>query len=309
MATIYGRPKLRIGVWKEAFAFPFRNFFTLVQFSLVPTFIAVALSLAILYYAWPSNMPTGTPEELKRFIDSLNPALNATDLVTVLFGLVIAVCIHRLIILGERPGWIIVRFGRYEIAYVGAFLVFILVTFVVMLPIFALIAAAAFFGLVPAEVFTTNGRLAPEVAQRLMVPGLLFGVGVVVTVIVAAWVQVRLALIFPHAAVTGRISLGVSWNAMKGNFWRYLAAALILGLVLFVLWVVVGGAIFAVVASYLLSSPQLAGNEPVQIGNSLYTALLVYICSLPLYIFGFSMFVAFISYAYADLVDARAAAR
>ena len=302
MASIYGRPKLRIGVWKEAFAFPFRNFFTLLQFSLVPMLIAVAVSAAILYYASPFNMPISTLDELQRYTESKNTALNAISFVTTIFGLVIAVCIHRLIVRGERPGWIIVRFGRYEIAYAGAILVYILVILALLIPIVASVAASVFFGLVPAEVFTMSGPVAPDVAERLKVPGLLFALGVLVTVIVVWWVQVRLALIFPHAAVTGRISLGVSWKAMKGNFWRFVAAILILGLVSLLLWAVVGGAILALAVSYFGSFLSLAANDPAQIGNMLYVMLLAQICMLPLYVFGFSMFVALISYIYADLV-------
>ena len=301
MASVYGRPELRIGVWKEAFAFPFRNFFTLLQFSLMPTLIALALSLAILRYFLPSNMPT-TPEELQPYVEAVNSALNAINFVIVVFGLVVAVCIHRLIVSRERPGWIIVRFGRYEIAYAGAILVFTLVILALLVPLAAGIAASVFFGLVPAEVFTTSGPLDTAVAERLGIFGVLFALGIMVTVIVILWVEVRLALIFPHAAVTGQISLGVSWEAMKGNFGRFLAAILILGLISLVLLGVVGGAIFALATSYFVSFPAPATNDPAQMANMLYGVLLIQLCMMPLYVFGFSMFVALISYIYADLV-------
>ena len=312
MASIYGRPKLRIGVWKEAFAFPFRNFFTLLQFSLVPTLIVVAISVVMLHYAWPSSIPIDTapvPEELERFLNPVHPALSVASFVATILALVIPVCIHRFIVLGEHPGWIFVRFGRYELAYAGAILVYVLVVLAIWMPIAAFIAASVSFGFVPAEIFTASGPLDPAVAGRLGMFVLLVAPGVLITIIVGCWIQARIALIFSDAAVAGRISLGVSWRAMKGNFWRFVAAVLILVLVSSVFWGVVGGVIFAVTANYFGFLSGFATSDPVQFANALYGTFLIYICLSPLYVFAFAMFVALISYVYADLVGARAAAR
>ncbi len=49
--------------------------------------------------------------------------------------------------------------------------------------------------------------------------------------IVLLWPLIRLVLTFPHAAVVGEINFGVSWQAMKGNFWRFILIAIVTGLI------------------------------------------------------------------------------
>jgi hypothetical protein len=95
---------------------------------------------------------------------------------------------------------------------------------------------------------------------------------------------------------------------MKGNFWRFVAAVLILGLILWLLFAVIAGVVFAVGINYFAPMSGPSAGDPVQLGKMLYVTLVFPIVFLPVYMFAFSMIVALISYVYADLVgDIRSA--
>jgi hypothetical protein len=121
-----------------------------------------------------------------------------------------AVGVHRLVLRHEVVSGIPVRLRRYELAYAVT-----LITFVGAEIVFALIAGAV-ASILP-------DRAAPQWMAVLIVV-------VAVIIIVGIWVHVRLALTFPHAALTGRIDPRPSWRAMQGNVYPFISGALMIGL-------------------------------------------------------------------------------
>jgi membrane-anchored glycerophosphoryl diester phosphodiesterase (GDPDase) len=104
--------------------------------------------------------------------------------------------------------------------------------------------------------------------------------------IIYIWLYVKLILALPNAAVTGRISLARSWNALRGNVWRFIGYSLVI-----LLTYMVPIFLLALIGAGLLEAQ---GNPLI----ALVLNLLVIFGSLFL---GVS-FLAYLSYVYRQLI-------
>jgi hypothetical protein len=130
----------------------------------------------------------------------------------------------------------------------------------------------------------------PEQFLLRMAVGLVFG-------IVVIWLCLRLSLMLPHAAVTGRIAPAVSWRAMAGNGWRGFGAWLAVGL---------GAGIAALIAALpgLLFTEVLfpLGQFPIEDSRDLLLRRLYETAvAVPAYGAIAAVYAAFLGYAYKDL--------
>lgn len=121
-----------------------------------------------------------------------------------------AVGVHRLVLRQELVAGIPLRLRRYELAYAGTLILFAAAETLIVLIVGGIVSALG--EPVPAQWMVVLTAAAP------------------VIIIVGIWVHIRLALIFPHAALTGRIDPRPSWRAMRGNVYRFFAGAVVLGL-------------------------------------------------------------------------------
>jgi hypothetical protein len=264
--------KLRIGIFTDAVVFPFANILSLLKLGLIPLIIVMLIN-----YAMSANIDIRadlrmtSPEDMAAFMRAQLPAQVVGSILLLVVGVIYAVGVHRIILRHEYPGWVILRFRRYELAYLGAVVLYVLITTGVQL--FALLALYALG-------FPDFAAQFADLAERA--GGLLF-LAFGALMVFTAWLGLRLLLMMPHAAVTGEISPAVSWRATRGNFWRLFAASLLLVLVLLPIMAV---------ASLLVQGA--LGGVAVPMGRN--------IAMLPISGFIYSMTFALASYAYKELV-------
>jgi hypothetical protein len=274
--------KLRVGgTVKDALLFPFRHPLALLRLGLVPGLIAAAICYALFRAFWPVAAPFDSPQAKQEAFQALLLGWIGINVVLGIVGVIVAVGIHRLIVNGEQPGWVLFRFGRYELAYAGALLAVIIIYSIGPTLVGALLAALTGQDAPPLP--SDGSPTAEQVLAWWEAINPFFILGLVVIGLLL-WLQIRLALIFPHAAVTGRISFGVPWRAMRGNFWRFVGAGLLLMLVLMSMW--------------LLITTIAIGSQPP--GGFPYTGLAL---ALAMFVIMSAIGVAFISYVYRDLVE------
>lgn len=308
MARTEGRRKIKFSNAWEAMLFPFTNLLGLLRLSLLPTLIATAIVFgAYLLLAPDLSLQISTPEDMDRFTRAIFPLMILAWLLYVVVAIIMAVGIHRLILRGERMGWTLLRVRGYELAYAAAAGLFFAAAiaeqyiFVFIGQLFGIVFPAPGGGTSIAEQQEFLNQV-KDLPVAFMVAGVLIGLALI-------WVHVRLALVFPHAAVTGRISLSASWTAMRGNVWRFLLAAVMTAIMTMFLYLVIVlalGLLGGVVAMVVIS---LGGGAPAQIQTETGAMAIVV---FPL-IFGLlsnwlaiAVVVAFVSFAYKDLIDAPA---
>jgi uncharacterized membrane protein YhdT len=298
MADVQNRRTFRVGRFKDAIVFPFANIGSFAKLALFPALIAGALSYLVLRAFWPVDASFDSQEEAKRFMEALNPAINIVYLIVTLAGAVVAVGIHRFIIRGEQPGWVILRLRWYELAYILVPLVFILVQAGIWIVV-ALVALGAAAAVDPALV----GQVLrdPAAIQDLegTLPGSLGLVAIVAFIalfVLVLWTSMRLVLMFPHAAVEGSLSPRFSWRAMKGNVWRFGVATGLFGLATLLPSTLIMAAVAALVIGP--NPGHLGPFSPGTLGFVVIPALVG--------IFISAMAVALLSYIYKDLVTAPA---
>ena len=201
----------KLGIIREAFAFPFMNVLSVTRISLMPWLITEVLYVTLSEFfpqlTWPlfpqlvmSRHSSGDVDPFELIPDLIRAPIT---IIYYAFFAILAVGIHRMIILHERPGWLIYRFGRYELAYA---VTFFLVSALIWVPILVFGQAVASF--------------------RSLGLYWLWS-GYVVYMLIWTVLAIKLLLIYPHAAVTGRISFPTAWAAMKGNFWHSLGVLII----------------------------------------------------------------------------------
>lgn len=203
--------------------------------------------------------------------------------------------IHRLIVKGEEPRRFTLRFGRYELAYWGVAVLFVLAFAVERLALGSLIAlTSAGSELVIATDVPGEPDIEASPFSHLSPMAIAASA---VSVAVIAWLHIRLALIFPHAAVTGRISPALSWHAMAGNFWRMVGAGLLLLLGLIPIYAALIGLPLLLIKWQVATATE---GDPSMQG-------IAHLALLPGALAGFclvvTVFAAFMSYVYKDLVD------
>ncbi len=296
--------KLRIGIFKQAVAFPFRNFGALLRLGLMPGLLALAVTYLVLSAVDLQLPPHPTPENIRPFVKTM---LWLGIVLRIIFGIVLiiyAVGIHRLIIRGEYPDWVVFRFGPFELAYATAVIFFFALyeveRYVFLLPAWGL-------GLIPAALLNPNPLSfePPTMANphpNVLIP--VFVIFVILSVAAAIWLNVRLALIFAHAAVTGKLSLSVPWNAMRGNFWRFVLSVVVVAIVgavlYFVAMILLGPVVGIFPHGFRVSGSSAAGPEPISVAHAIFMAIAF---GLPFGGIFFAMVIALLSYTYKALVE------
>lgn len=266
--------KLGLGIVQDAVMFPFRNPFAVLRLGLFPILIfltaaQIGISHLILFASEMTSSGLGAAALSTVLLLLVYP------LATAAFG----VGISRLIVRGEAPRWAVLRLGRHERAHAATVLLLLLLTVAVQ---------AGFAGL------GWIAELAHDAGFGLArLTGLAFAAVSVAAFAAAFWIYMRLALALPHAAVAGERSLKACWNALDGNFWRFVAAL-----------VIVAG--LGALASLLLMAPlMVAGALATDVlapdyGPWFLTVRTILLMPVTLLIL--SMLIALLAYAYRDLV-------
>jgi hypothetical protein len=274
MAGIQSGRKLPLSIVGQAALFPFENFMAVARLGLPPALISAAI-----LYAASLAAPLVGARPLFRIL---------TLLLEVIVVSVVAVGIHRLILRAEQPEWAIPRLRDYELAYGATVMMFAAMTLVMKGAVQYLAANPAAQGLVQL-LDKLIGWLWSDLYIHLLITGASPGrIAIIVLLVgVVIWPAVRFALVFPHAAVTGQVSFGVSWAATRGNFWRLIGVIVLLSIILYLLSMAFG----LVIATVVLALKNLLGVFIVSLLGLLWIGL------------QFSMFVALISYIYKDLIQ------
>jgi hypothetical protein len=295
------RRKLPIKVFWEAFVFPFTNFGALFQIFFFPSLLLMAIAAAALWLFWPPGADVTTTDGLQGTLLAMSPLLNILNIILVIFSIMFAVHIHRYIVNEEDPGWVLFRFRRYELMY--------LLTAIVIFLCFVLTILAVVGGVM----LLLGVSLDPEMWARLQsgetvqLPvqhGWLFAL-IVALYVLFFWVVVRLVLMLPHAAITGRLSFSTSWRAMKGNFWRFVLACLLFSLLVMALFLLAfGGGYLGFQAISGVTFEPGAQITPEQSRVLFLELMASYSLLAVIGLLYFAMTVALISYTYAYLIGA-----
>jgi hypothetical protein len=291
MASVQGNRKIHMDLVIKAVIFPFNNILGIIRLGLVPTLIASGVIYAAYRAIGPIKWPTQSIGELGQLTQVLLPLSALLSFCSAIVGTLVAVGIHRLILHGERPAWTVIRIRKYELAY-GAIVLTILAA------AYALDAAGRFiFG------FPKPGDLA-VIASKLDAPGTRALIAAVAMIGggLFLWIYVRLILVFPHAALTGEISARKAWAAMRGNFWRFVGASLLLGLISLPIHMVYLWGIHLPLIHWLEGGRVGIGNTSDPISTMLVFGLI----SIPVRGLVVSMFIALVSYVYKHLVQGSA---
>jgi hypothetical protein len=222
-----------------------------------------------------------------------------------LLSAIIAVSIHRLILLDDRrPGtFFYLRLSKQEWLYILAWIVYFVALILAFTPLFG---HMIYIG---GEQLRTANMDDPETAKRVftaMFQDPRTGIALALACLLALVVLVRFGLVFPLIVAEDRLSFGRSWALTRGNFWRLIVfwiLVAILGTVLLLfLMSVVGLAIGGIVLA-LLSGSQAVGAlgvlvlmVPAAIGFLVYFVVAV------------TIFVAALSFSYQALAGETAPA-
>lgn len=273
MAGIQNGRKLSLDALWQAVSFPFKNAMAVVRLGLLPVLIS-----ALILYTASLMAPLIGGRSLLHIIRLM------LDLVV---ASVVAVGIHRLILRTEQPEWTILRYRNYEIAYGATVLIFAGMTVAVRGVIQSLAASPVERGLIE-SLGRLIGWISPQLYIQLLVKGLSPGLVAIVVLLIGAviWPTVRLALVFPHAAVTGQLSFSESWAMTRGNVWRLIGLIVLLAIIVCLIMAL----------GLVITSTFFALNGPL--GFVIFSLLDLVLGGLQ-----FSMFVALISYIYKDLIQ------
>jgi hypothetical protein len=294
MADAQIRRKLRIGRLNDALAFPFQNSLPLLRLGLIPGLAVIVFNVAAF-----SLLP-----RYASAVISLEDARRAAENYQLFYWLwmgvwffaiaVFFVGVCRLILRGERPGWL-PRFRRYELAFLTALALLALLG--------ALYGMAGYAVLSPLDAYLEQQ---PDPASAMLLAAALVEFAVWLLMI---FLYVRLALLLPHATATGVISPAVSWRGTRGNFWRFVLAFLLLLLIAAALWMGLGLVSMVAVAMVEGVLGVLAPGGGVLRGAPLLGTMAIWMLILaPMIGIILAMVMAFLAYAYKDLVQDAAVA-
>ncbi|WP_088344499.1 MULTISPECIES: hypothetical protein [Rhodomicrobium] len=284
-------PDWSVSAPKDAGTFPSRHRGALLRLALVPALLGLVATCGLLLYFggipgqaaplgfrdWPVGLRL-TLLLLRQFAGVLLLVLPI-----LLAAAIIGTGVQRLAVLGEMPGWVIVRFRKYERAYLLVMLLTIAATG---------IALAAFSSMSLTAAHRSAGGLPSP--SGLVIPVLAIG---------ALFGQTRLMLMAPHAAVTGRISLATSWAAMRGNMIRATWARLALSWrILLILLAMIAVSLVTQLASTLFQTVTGSGALHQIRGALIFAAILAALVYL------YAIYAALAGYAYKELIGTQAQA-
>ena len=288
MASVQGNRKIPMDLAIKAVVFPFSNILGIIRLGLVPTLIASGVIYAAYRVIGPIEWPMQSLEELGQRRQFLLPLSALLAVCFAIVGTLVAVGIHRLILHGERPAWTVIRIRKYELAYGAIVLTILAATYALG------VAGRYVIGFpTPRDFAVIDSNLGAFGAYARLVAVAIIGGGL------SLWVYVKLILVFPHAALTGEISASRSWAAMRGNFWPFVAALLLLQFISFPINLVYFLGIQIPLIG-LLEGGRAGTSDPIS------TLLVFSLASIPARALMFSMFIALVSYVYKHLVQGSA---
>jgi hypothetical protein len=264
----------------RAFQFLLHEAGTILRLSWFPLLFVAIIQYFMLrshFAAMRSALEAGGPAALSGF-SSMWQWQIANAVVTILGSAVVAVALHRVILLGDRkPGrYLYAAFGKVE-------MLFSLLPIIVIVP----------FTVVAALVFGLSAAFVPRSLAALTV--FLF---------VLAWsalifVAIRLELILPITVLERRYDFTQAWSLTRGNFWRIVG----LWLVVLIPVALVAGTISIVTSPFgaLVPTPKSA-TDLISMYDAIESRLLIqsvfgYVWS----IVGGALGVAVLSYTYKAL--------
>ena len=251
-AESHGRIRFRaVG---QSIAFPLLYILAVFRHGLLPFSIAGLASWAILRNAMPEGFDLKNPAEVRTALLNNWPVLAACYAVNVIAMSIYAVGIHRMIIGSVSPSFPFIRFKRHELAYLGAAMIFAVIltlTNGVLLASFWFLAREAGFA-----IQSIRGGGEGDAPTLVWLFSVLAAVAAIVLVL---QISTRFVLILPHAAVSGRIAIGPSWRAMRGNVWLFIELSVILWIIIVALGVALVfalGSLTDTIGAFLAPYPQ-----------------------------------------------------
>jgi hypothetical protein len=265
------QPKITFEQAKAAIVFPFENIGAVIKLGLFPVIFALIIIFTAFAAMVPSAINVQSPQDLEQLQLSLIPAQIIMQLTIIIFGSIFAVGVHRFIILRTPPAWTFFRFRKYELYYILANIVIVVV---LILTYFA--SYLVLYYLLSVDL-AYNPDTPPSPAL-LIVLFLLFGLYM--------WIYSKLILALPNAAITGHLSLATSWHALKGNFWRFVGFGIVIILAYMLLYLIL-----------IILVMVLLAIIPSQIFAILLNLALMFLFPL-----AGTAFVAYLSFVYKQLV-------
>lgn len=292
-----------------------RRFFTLLRLVWFPSLITIIVGMLPAMYAYfrygtlPNQIEHDVGGANVQIPDLSDPNLVALHLlnfvVSIVFSAIIAVSIHRLILLDDRrPGtFFYLRLSKQEWLYIIAWVLYFVAIMLAFAPLFGHLfyAAGSQFNIAdlgnPEAVRDTLG---PLVAN----PGTAIALGLALLFMLV--VVVRFGLAFPIIVAEDRLSFGRSWALTRGNFWRLIGFWLLVGILgsilLVFLLAVVGLAVGGIVVALM------SGNETVGALGVLILVVPAAIAFLVYFVVAVAIFVAALSFSYKALAGDAAPA-
>ena len=290
-----------------------RRFFTLLRLVWFPSLLAMIFSIlpAIYVFAKYGTVPqkfehqiVGVKVNLEVGADPVIAGLDLLNFIaSMLLGAIVAVSIHRLILLDDRkPGTFFnLRLTGQEWLYILAWILYFVVMMLAFAPIYGHL------------LYSVHGQLQslpwndPEAVSKVLAPALndprtavAFGLSILFMFVVL----VRFGLVFPIIVAENRLSFGRSWVLTRGNFWRLILfwiLVIILGFIL--LMVMMAIIVFAVAAMF---GSVLLGGQTVGALGILVFIVPAAVAFLVYFVIAVAIFVAALSFSYRALAGPRA---
>lgn len=253
--------KLPISIAWRSFGYVLRNFGSVMKIGFLPLLLVVAVyTLAFIYF--PPEMVNVGGQMVPSQQLWLSLAITPINLLAMTM---FVVGVHRLAVLNERPlGFFYIRFQREELRY-------FIVAVVLAVVFIALVAAVTTLTLMVVEF---EGAAIPGMSNEMQLGYIIY----VALFVLLFWPLIRIILTFPHAAVAGQIDIGVSWRAMRGNFWRFVLISLMVAVLAMIIYIITASIIG--IAAFGLTM-LLADTTPGAISQEPSTGQLILIAAIP----------------------------
>lgn len=282
-----------------------RRFFTLLRLVWFPSVVAMIVSLLPAIYTYSKFGTIARPGGVgpgATLTDVYDPTMITLELVNFVFSIllsaIIAVSIHRLILLDDRrPGtFFYLRLSRQEWLYILAWVIYFILIMLAFSPFFAHLFYAA-----SSQIGTANFD-DPATAQRVFGPifndpGTAIALGL--AMLFALIVTVRFGLVFPAIVAEDKLSFARSWQLTRGNFWRligfWILVTILGSLLLLFLLAIVGLAVGGIVVALMSGSETVGALGVLVLIVPAAAGFLVY------FVVAVAIFVAALSFSYQAL--------
>jgi hypothetical protein len=308
--------------FSHAFGFAVTNFFTCLRLAWLPITLLFATQQAAEYYVLgmfgPHMMETDHEQPLiifRKLFEMWDRIAILQVSMLLLQGLVIAaiaVSFHRVILFGDRrPGSLVnFAFGRTEFLYM-------VMAASMGLATIAIIGAI----LVPTVLVVTGGHVQDWFTQLINITDKVddsaammmlrqfgsLGFAYFVSLLLAAYVLIRLAVWPPSVVATGRLGPSEPWSLTRGNVLRFIGLFFLTGMVVWILMAALALSVFAGGGFEAIKGLQsLDHQDPVELRRHMLETIqpwlpVIYVGILIAYTFITSLVVGLISFSYKAL--------